>query len=101
MKHSFVPRVIVLAVFALAGPCAVAADSMTKVYVNDGETYELDVAGTANTANNATVHGSYTYYGVNLVLGTGCTVKRGGRWFRLHAERRRLLSQRQLHGRRL
>ena len=44
MKHSFVPRVIVLAVFALAGPCAVAADSMTKVYVNDGETYELDVA---------------------------------------------------------
>ena len=78
MKHSFVPRVIVLAVFALAGPCAVAADSMTKVYVNDGETYELDVAGTANTANNATVHGSYTYYGVNLVLGTGCTVKLTG-----------------------
>ena len=63
MKHSFVPRVIVHAVFALAGPCAVAADSMTKVYVNDGETYELDVAGTANTANNATVHGSYTYNG--------------------------------------
>ena len=79
MKHSFAMRFVVLSMsVALAGTCAVAADSMTKVYVNDGETYELDIAGTANTANNATQNGSYSYSGVNLILGTGCTIKLTG-----------------------
>ena len=79
MKHSFALRFAVLAMsVALTGTCAVAADSMTKVYVSNGDVYELDVAGTANTANNATQNGSFGYNGVNLVLGTECTVKLTG-----------------------
>ena len=70
-------RVAVL-FFAVLGIRAFAATAMTQVSVADNGTYELAIDGEANTANESTVHGSYTYDGVNFILGTNCTIKLTG-----------------------
>ena len=77
MKQLLNAGFIALAVVAFMGTDVSAAE-MTKIYVASGDTYELDIVGAANTGNGAGTQGSYNNNGVNLILGTGCTIKLTG-----------------------